>query len=52
MQNRYLNRALTTSTPERRKMLRQAIEAIKVLPDNKLKIITPELQKEAGVKFR
>jgi hypothetical protein len=50
MQNQYLNRALTSSTPERRKLLRQAIEAIKVMPDNKLKIYTPELQREAGTK--
>ena len=50
MNNRYMNRALTSNNDERRKLTRQSIEAIKVLPFNKLKIIAPELQKEAGIK--
>jgi hypothetical protein len=52
MENRYLNRALTSSSPERKKLLRQAIEAVKVMPTNKLKIYAPELQREAGTKFK
>lgn len=37
---------------DRRKMLRQAHEAIKLLPDNKLKEYKDNLQRDAGVKFR
>ncbi len=50
MNNRYMNRALTSNNDERRKLTRQSIEAVKALPLNKLKIIAPELQKEAGIK--
>jgi len=50
MNNRYINRALTSNNDERRKLTRQSIEAVKALPLNKLKIIAPELQKEAGIK--
>jgi len=50
MQTRHLNRALTSSSDERSKLLRQSIEALKVMPTNKLKIYTPELQREAGTK--
>lgn len=44
------NRALTSTTEERRKLMRQSIEAVKALPLNKLRIYTPELQREAGTK--
>jgi hypothetical protein len=49
MQNPYPNKTLEAN-PERRKLLRQALEAVKALPTNKLKVYTPELQKQAGIK--
>lgn len=56
MKNRYLNRALTTVAGERNekrsKMLRQTYEAIKILPDEKLKEYRDNLQRDSGIKFR
>lgn len=49
MQNVYTNKGAGTDT-ERRKLVRQAVEAVKALPTNKLKVYTPELQKQAGIK--
>lgn len=37
---------------ERRKLLRQAHEAIKILTDDKLKENVDKLQRDAGIKFR
>lgn len=56
MQNRYLNRALTSSTEEERKersrLLRQTYEAIKVLPTEKVREYRDKSQNDAGIKFR
>lgn len=37
---------------DRRKMLRQTHEAIKLLPDEKLKEYRDNLQRDANIKFR
>ena len=37
---------------DRRKMLRQAHEAIKLLPDDKLKEYRDKAQRDANIKFR
>ncbi len=42
----------TEPNEERRKLLRQAHEAIKVMPNEKLKENVEKLQRDAGVKFR
>lgn len=42
----------TEPSEERRKLLRQAHEAIKVMPNEKLKENVEKLQRDAGVKFR
>lgn len=47
-----MNKDSKEPNEDRRKMLRQAHEAIKLLPDDKLKEYRDKAQRDAGVKFR